>query len=272
MTLIITALAEDVLIQVSDRRLTYSNGAIASNLANKAICVTCLDAMFTIAYTGLAQIGHVTTDHWLVDHFTNTGAANKRFDEIVKELRSYAALTFSKFCHLGNARGITFIFAGFRPLGPFIVLLSNQEDEKGNRLKKINDSFDIGIFLRNDKPMHKVDIMINGAEDAITLPIKTAIRKKIRSQLFRLQPEQRVLLLVDLIRRASGTPKAENRIGSDVMSVIMSTQDGFHAQFHPENKSPLSYTPHFVAPEFSIKDVYISTDPAVRPSRAPKRT
>src|SRR5437879_3215828 len=77
MTLIITSLAEDALIQVSDRKLTYPNGSVASDYANKAICVDCADARCTVAYTGLARVGNAQTDHWLLDYLTASRAASK---------------------------------------------------------------------------------------------------------------------------------------------------------------------------------------------------
>lgn len=52
MTLIITSLSNDVVTQVSDRKLTYPDGRVASDRATKAVCVVCADAMFSIAYKG----------------------------------------------------------------------------------------------------------------------------------------------------------------------------------------------------------------------------
>ena len=265
MTLIITSLAEDALIQVSDRKLTYPNGSVASNFADKAIYVNCTDARFTVAYTGLARVGNTQTDHWLLNYLTNSRAANKRFPKIIEELRLHAANTFRS---LGNHRGITFVFAGFGPPGPFAVLLSNQENGNGQWIGSINDSFDVGWFLRNASPMLKLDVIINGAEAAITPELTTAIRK-IRRRFLRLSPEQRVTVFVDVLRRASHNPNYGRLIGRDCMSTILNVADGLSTQFYPENESPLSYTPHYVNSQFSMRDIWVSTDPQRRPPWTP---
>jgi hypothetical protein len=57
MTLIFTLATYNKIVQVSDRRLTWSDGRIADDEANKAICVSCKDACFSVAYTGLAVVG-----------------------------------------------------------------------------------------------------------------------------------------------------------------------------------------------------------------------
>lgn len=93
MTLIITALADDAVVQVSDRRLTLADGSIFSEDATKAICIACSDARVSLAYTGLARIGMTPTDHWLMELLTEGRAANKTFPELLE------ALAATRYCH-----------------------------------------------------------------------------------------------------------------------------------------------------------------------------
>jgi hypothetical protein len=79
MTLIISVVTREHVAQASDRRITiaFPGGRyrVASDKANKSIYVRCLDAQFSIAYTGLARVGAFPTASWLSDFLVNAGAA-----------------------------------------------------------------------------------------------------------------------------------------------------------------------------------------------------
>lgn len=267
MTLIVTALAEDAIVQVSDRRLIYPDGTIYSDNETKAVCVKCSDAIFSIAYTGLARLGLQrtarATGHWLVDFFSESGKLQMRYPELIKQLKAYSTASFGTLCHLNN--GITIVLAGFGPPGPFITTLSNQEDSQGRWLDSVSNTFSLGGFFRNDAPLRKLDIMINGAEKAITSNLSNSIQK-IRKHFFSLVPEKRVSVLVQLIRLASENGKSGQAIGKDCMSVIVKPNQGFVANYHPENSSAISYIPHFVTEGVVYRDLWISTDGQTRPS------
>lgn len=66
MTLIISCVTRDFVVQASDRRVSVPNRRVGDDRANKAIFYCGQSAW---AYTGLAQIGPKRTDEWLVDHF-----------------------------------------------------------------------------------------------------------------------------------------------------------------------------------------------------------
>jgi hypothetical protein len=112
MTLIITAVADDAVAQVSDRRLTLPDGSVFSDDANKAICIACADARVSLAYTGLARIGDTPTDHWLVDLLTETKSAQKPFPDLLAMVAAAATERFSRLGHLGARRGLSLVFAG----------------------------------------------------------------------------------------------------------------------------------------------------------------
>jgi len=244
MTLIITALSENVAIQVSDRRLTLNNGSIDDDLAIKAICVSCVDASFCIAYTGLAKIGSRRTDEWVVDYLASINAGELGFTELFDSLQKQVASTFRGLRHLGRVRGITFAFAGCGRPGPFMGLLSNVEDGKGNWLRDIDDNFQAGFYVRNDKPMRKLDLMINGTENAIET-FDAAI-PEIRKRYLDKSPEKIVAVLVQLIRKAAEHPKVGYMIGRNCMSAIVNPTGDFSCQDYPEKDSPQQYMPHLI--------------------------
>lgn len=97
MTLIITALAKNKVVQASDRRLTRLDGSLFDDQANKVICVRCNNAMFSVAYTGIARIGGKRTDEWIADYFDAVpDIALKPIHEIRRELTDYATATFAR--------------------------------------------------------------------------------------------------------------------------------------------------------------------------------
>jgi hypothetical protein len=69
-TLILTRASMDFVIQASDRRITDDSGAPLDDSANKSIVYVCANAAVAISYTGLAILGGVATDEWLVERLT----------------------------------------------------------------------------------------------------------------------------------------------------------------------------------------------------------
>lgn len=261
MTLIITLLSNDVVTQISDRKLTYPNGRPASDKAIKTVCVVCADAMFSIAYTGLARVGTTDkaprTDRWLVRYLTETRAAEKRCPEIIEGLQTHAAETFSKLRNLEEKRGITFVFAGLGRPGAFAGWISNQEDTEGRRLKQINDAFDVAWLIRNNQSLRKLAFLIHGTERAITPDLKTAI-SKIRRKFLNRCATRRIGAFVDVLRRASQNRMHGDLIGRDCLSTTI-TWRGFVTDFHDEKADAVSYLPHFVGPQVSMRDGWIAT-------------
>jgi len=267
MTLIVTAMAEDAIIQVSDRRLTYPNGEIYSDKETKAVCVQCSDAIFSVGYTGLARLGPQrtakATGYWLVDFFSEPGKLQMRYPELIEQLKAFSTTSFGPLCH--SKIGITIVLAGFGPPGPFITTLSNQEDSQGRWLDSVSNNFSLSWLLRDDAPIRKLGIFINGAEGAITDNLKVVIQK-IRKHFLYLTPERRTNVLVQLIRLASENGKVGQVIGKDCMSVIVKPNQGFVTNYHPENSGAISYIPHLVTDGVVYRDIWISTEDRREPS------
>jgi len=77
MTLNITAVSKAYVLQVSDRRLTVVQPddtiTIDTDYANKAVVVSCSDALLAITFTGLGRLGTQGIDRWLVDVIEQNG-------------------------------------------------------------------------------------------------------------------------------------------------------------------------------------------------------
>lgn len=70
MTLILMRASEDYVTQAVDRLVTYQNGGEFDPRSNKAVVYACSDAIVSITYTGIAFLGNIPTDQWLVEQIT----------------------------------------------------------------------------------------------------------------------------------------------------------------------------------------------------------
>lgn len=270
MTLIISALSDDALIQVSDRRLTKPDCTLFTDDATKAICGMCADAKFSISYTGLARAGQFATDkptdHCVVDVLIQSGALNGPFPNVVEQLRVAANRDFGTLIRKGVKTGVTFVILGFGPIGPFTVFLSNMEKSGGRLSTTAEAEFTASNYLRNTQKMQKLDISVCGSICAVNAKIQLMIKKFWKKGL-RMSVEQRVDALVQIIRSAAADVNNGHFIGKNCMSVATTPVGDFVAKFHPEGYTPLAYLPHYINAECSFRDIWFSTDGNVRPKR-----
>lgn len=264
MTLIITALADDAVVQVSDRRLTRADGSVVAEDANKAICFDCADAHVSLAYTGLASIGTTRTDHWLVELLADNRLASETFPKAVETVARLATERFRALRHLGERRRLSLVFGGFGPSGVLMALVSNFEDSAGKWLPSVSDTFATTFWLRKQNVMRKLDLMVSGAEAAVTGDLAEAI-ERVRERFLTKSPQQRVDVLVQVLRRAAADPNHGWLIGKECMGVVVTPNGGFQATFHPSEEAALSYMPHYVRPGMAVRDIWISTDESQRP-------
>jgi hypothetical protein len=90
-TLIITCVQPEHVVQVSDGRLTDPNsGSMVDEHAIKAMFVECADARFGIAFTGVAKIGSDATTPWLAEKaMPQLGGVNQlRLRDFAERLRA----------------------------------------------------------------------------------------------------------------------------------------------------------------------------------------
>lgn len=259
MTLIITSLSDDTIVQVSDRRVTR-NGVLVDDECNKAVFVVCKDARFSIAYTGLAEIFGNRTDEWIFNYLTSINAGCLSFPDILKSLHSKLASKAAHLLRLGPYRKLSFVFAGFGPPGPFLATLSNFEGESGKLLDKIDDSFRFWIIYRNKDPMQKLAFLIHGSERAIKKNIEILINK-VRNRYFDADPKKIATVLVQLIREAAKDKDVGHYIGRSCMGLMLKvTGDNLWEYYPDETISPVIYGPHMILRCQSFSDVMISSE------------
>ncbi len=215
MTLIITAITQSAIVQVSDRRLTWPNGKIYNDNTNKATIISCQDGYFSVAYTGLALIGKKPTGEWLLDFCYEIGAGGLDPSTILTHLEQHAADALRSLAIEQRYKGLTFVLAGIAHEQRFIMTTSNHADAEGMALPQVSDS-----FLSIGGRLEQSYISVHGSIKAIE---STCIRRmtKRREELVRLPGPQIAKQLVSYVRMARRDAKHGKYIGGDCMSVVI---------------------------------------------------
>ncbi len=111
MTLIITAVSGSTALQVTDRRLTFSDGSVDEEMANKSVIGQCQDARFVLSYTGSSRTkgrkdGRMT-DWWAANCLFDMQLWNKPLAQLAREFTKRLMHDFAGACPT------TFVWAGF---------------------------------------------------------------------------------------------------------------------------------------------------------------
>lgn len=277
MTLIITALSPDKVMQVSDRRLTYASGKTATDAANKAVTVWCDDAYFSVAYTGLAHIYdkesrlRKRTDKWIAHSLWSImqrpGSWGVRDLYRTFAVHAEEALELTRNVPLTN-RGTAFVFAGFfyrsTPIA-FVGTLSNMKAPPRGGIKVIRQFDTQRVWSLNPAmPVNEVEIQVDGTEAALFSrdAIAKAINRRTRvihRRLERMESgaplrsrEEVAGELVHIVRMATHHPDYGKYIGRDCMAVSCRPHNlGFFADTYKEksieHNTPIMVTRDIVA-------------------------
>lgn len=148
MTLILSCITRDLVVQVSDRRLTWIGGPhpgeVADDMRNKAV-VVCSELV--LGYTGLGELGNRFTDEWIVD--VASSVTPPRGPNILRKLCEDAENEFRRFSLSAAQKRHAFIAAGWGlfaeggPLTPFVASISNAFNDKWGWQARADDAFRI---------------------------------------------------------------------------------------------------------------------------------
>ena len=110
MTLIISAFAAKKMYQVTNTRLT-KNGDLYDDYSIKTTLLECKNAVISISYTGIAYLGNLRTDEWLVKILSDFKAWGKGLKEVAEHIRNVANIEFRKINY--KMKYHTFVIAGW---------------------------------------------------------------------------------------------------------------------------------------------------------------
>jgi hypothetical protein len=138
MTLILSALTQDYVVQVSDRQLSVGGKRIEPP-TNKSV-IFC--GHIAYGYTGQAFIENKTTELWLVDVLA--GAQSQSPTQALEAIASRATDAFRRSSQLRNKRH-AFVGVGFgsisNQLRPLLCVISNYTDTQDRQAGGVRDTF-----------------------------------------------------------------------------------------------------------------------------------
>jgi hypothetical protein len=295
MTLVLSCITPQFVVQVSDRRLTKPDGSLYDDETNKAVLFL---GYSVFAYTGLAYVGQARTDEWLVDRLASAFQQNKpNAGAVIRTIAAEASQAFQRIPGRERKRH-EFVAVGWGTfpaepdrLRPSILRLSNALDETGKWLPLAKRHFQVvPTFLRDEE---QFCFLASGQELCNTE--EASIRRNLaRSLAHGRGPGAVARLLTTLVRivasrntrvgrsmlinvlpigavgkqGASGVPIPEDFPFSHLSS---RTEEATFLYVAADRSSPRSYGPSAVFEQVSFKDVEFSTDPSDYPLGRPVR-
>ena len=275
-TLIITVIDKNRIVQVSDRRLTNLDGSVHCESANKVVCVGMSDIYYAASYTGLAYIGSEKidnrTDYWLLDHLGFiTRYGDRRIENVCRAFCERATRDLARL--RGSYKPLEVVLAGYEKNNvAFRAVASNMKVNEQGKLE-IQDRFRTDI--RRFYPWSpKPEIYVAGATVTFEANDPTAqalkvnrnrVVKYLKVNREKLTEERAAEVLVWLLRAAHTHPTYGHLIGRDCLSVVAfpatphrtsllsltvehpaphDKHSVFTAFYHPISASTIKFAPH----------------------------
>lgn len=282
MTLILSFLSRDHVIQVSDRRLSRPRGStceVCDDESNKAVVAHNLVAF---AYTGLAEVSAEThTDIWLWDRLREAGAQN--ISATLRHVADSATLEFAKLRVRREQLRHAFVAVGWGRTGgdsgfmPFYATASNALDDSGTRwLPTARDQFraSSAMVLPASTPWHVVSHG-QSLSDIDRAALHRNIKSCARSN--GLQPAAVIRAIANCIRdvarknptvgrslMAISLPRCEAGLAEGMICPMTSRvpADKAVAMYLPDNIDTRNwYMPHYVGSAGSMSELVIEVGP-----------
>ena len=222
MTLVLSCITRDFIVQVSDRRLTWLNGpnsgSVADDERNKAV-VVCNRLVF--AYSGLAEIGSLRTDDWLLEVIRRATVKSYNVRAVVSAIATEATDAFRRLVLSRHLKRHAFVAAGWvklareAPLVPVIVSISNAVDDRWRWQRVASDQFIVLHALL--RPSGRAELRCTGQH------LEELKAKRLRRQIDRCiehnaGPGACVEILAKAIRDAART---RDTIGANLLAVSL---------------------------------------------------
>src|SRR5262245_54716364 len=237
MTANLTALGDNFVVQVSDRRLTQvsSSGAIhvEDDNANKAVVFSCSDSLLAVTFAGLGRFRRTRVDDWLLSVLQEEALCELDADIAVERFSELATEWFRSFRSIWTGLH-TFVFAGFQK--------RSGTSQPRARLWLVSNAASIDHTSFAVGSMNNNQIYFTGWLPAFTRPERRRVQaacKKARTI------EQMEAALVHGIRTAASHPKGAF-IGKSCMSISLAPNRTAISRFHPFGENPHNFAPHFV--------------------------
>lgn len=220
MTLVLSFLSPQHVVQVSDRRVTWLDGPNAGQIAdddqNKAVLVL---NRFAISYSGLATIDGIRTDDWIAK--LSSGVRPCSPQRLVTSLRDSATAAFRTRHGDPRFKRHAFVLAGWvrhapeAPLAPIVIAVSNALDETWGWREQAESEFKVSqAALADGAPFSLTETGAN-----LSPSDKLSLQRVLMSCVTRdLPPMEISRLLADAIRRVASKNAT---VGENILAVSL---------------------------------------------------
>ena len=222
MTLNITMVMPNYIIQVSDRRMvSVPSGKVYNDEANKGIVVKADDGIFSVIFAGIGTVGKQRVDLWLADQMLHEGIPELPVSHAGDIIASHATDWFNTFPVNIDQRTKrhTFTLAGWENsitgVMPVVWRVTNSVTHNDVSLELANDSFDAWKI-----PMHpsSAGVFVSGLCGAITRQSRQNIQAALRAHATPIRIEQ---VLVGIVQAAASNPQWAWGVNDNILSIIM---------------------------------------------------
>jgi hypothetical protein len=253
MTLNVTVVNHWFVAQVSDRRFTLGD-KVFDDQGNKAVLFVCRDSMVAITYTGLAYIGELRTDDWLVEFLVQNKAVNRDIGLCAGSLMHVATESTSKIPLADRRAFNTYTLAGWKDSRhqqiPYVWEITNRSDAD-RLMRRYGLKYLRGPRIPN--PNELALILISGTVEALEGDPCPGLLPVVKDAT---DPKPVVQQMVKIIRDASEHPDFGRYIGRDCMSIVL-PRPGFGdptTEYLPEAGTHIGYTPQIVTPGMTLRN------------------
>ena len=237
MTLIITAGCPDYILQVSDRRFTWSRSGSVDDEKNKEIVVRSPDGDAVIAFTGLALISGRLMDDWIVD--VVRPAAKRGLRAIAEALRTSATAAFEALPSTPSVAPLTFVLAAFTLQSdyPQLVTVSNYE----------NLGFGQSVPTTNFRTVSRSRVKFPYVQDGVTIAIPSAFKPRVRGLLQRGVGYPHLAdLIVQGVRAAAEHNSHGKYVGKSCMAICLHKSGQIECVYYAGALGDRTYMPNLV--------------------------
>lgn len=206
MTLILSCLTSKYAIQVSDRRLTLTNGEIYDEQSNKAILV---NGHMIFGYTGLAYIDNgIRSDEWFLNSLVESYKNNPKssLTSTAEFIAQKASKTMSRLKISPENKRLAWVGIGWAKLTgttqllPTYLCISNMHDDRGKPLKQACSKFSVLPFT----PLDDTPVMLIPNGQSIQHDLASRLKRLLRKCVERdLNPTTLARVLVGAVRKVA---------------------------------------------------------------------
>lgn len=275
MTLVVSCISPNHVVQVSDRRLAWATGAHAGRVAddnsNKAVVVC---GRLVLAYTGLAQIRSLKTDEWALRVAAEVAPYNPQ--RVCEALAEGATEDFRRVTVSKPLRRHAFLISGWArfndpnaPFTPFVSSISNALDNEWRWLPEPEDVFQVRTV-----PLGNRRYLLATVGQPLEITALKQLRRRIRNYVRRERgAEAYIQILAEAIRETAACNRA---VGKNLMAVSLpldSLESGGGlaipltspmpsgqavALYLPDSQEePIRYGPNYTCGEMSFSRVFV---------------